>query len=34
MVTAHADAQGPELDEAITTLDRVLETIVFIELDG
>ena len=33
MVSAHADSQGPGLDEAITTLDRVLETIVLIELE-
>ncbi len=33
MVTARPDTQGDGLDEAITTLDRVLETIVLIDFD-
>lgn len=33
MVHAMGNEQGPELDEAIATLDRVLETIEFIDPD-
>jgi len=34
MVEASPDSQGDGLDDAVTTLDRVLETIVFIDFDG
>ena len=34
MVHAMGNEQGPELDEAIATLDRVLETIEFTDPDG